>query len=133
MSGNQSAGASPSSGSGRRSIRGLATALTVLLCVIAAIELIAAMTLFYRSSLLFDAAEGDLPGASEADAVDAGVAGSVVLHALLALATGVVFIVWQYRHAKNAEILGQSGGLRAGWAIGGLVLPLPHLVLAAIH
>ena len=145
MSGNQSAGASPSpwgnpavayyppSGSGRRSIRGLATALTVLLCVIAAIELIAAMTLFYRSSLLFDAAEGDLPGASEADAVDAGVAASVVLHVLLALATGVVFIVWQYRHAKNAEILGQSGGLRAGWAIGGWFIPLANLVLPAIQ
>ena len=145
MSGNQSADASPSPwgdpavayypppGSGRRSLRGLATALTVLLCIIAAVELIAAIVLFYRSSLLFDAADGDFPGSSEADAVDAGVTASVVLHILLALAIGVVFIVWQYRHARNAEILGQSRGLGAGWAIGGWFVPLANLVLPAVQ
>jgi hypothetical protein len=145
MSGNQPAGPSPSPwgnpavahypppGSGRRSLRGLATALTVLLCIIAAVELIAAIILFYRSSLLFDAADGDFPGSSEADAVDAGVAASVVLHILLALAIGVVFIVWQYRHAKNAENLGQSGGLGAGWAIGGWFVPFANLVLPAVQ
>jgi hypothetical protein len=107
--------------------------LTVLLCIIAAVELIAAIVLFYRSSLLFDAADGDFPGSSEADAVDAGVTASVVLHILLALAIGVVFIVWQYRHARNAEILGQSRGLGAGWAIGGWFVPLANLVLPAVQ
>ena len=143
MSGTQPAGSGPSwgnpavayppPGSGRRSLRGLATALTVLLCIIAAVELIAAIVLFYRSSLLFDAADGDFPGRSEADAVDAGVTASVVLHILLVLAIGVVFIVWQYRHAKNAEILGQSRGLGAGWAIGGWFVPLANLVLPAVQ
>ena len=144
MSANQPAGGGPSwenpavasyppPGSGRRSLRGLATALTVLLCIIAAVELIAAIVLFYRSSLLFDAADGDFPGSSEADAVDAGVTASVVLHILLALAIAVVFIVWQYRHAKNAQFLGQSRGLGPGWAIGGWFVPLANLVLPAVQ
>jgi hypothetical protein len=144
MSANQPAGGGPSwenpavasyppPGSGRRSLRGLATALTVLLCIIAAVELIAAIVLFYRSSLLFDAADGDFPDSSEADAVDAGVTASVVLHILLALAIGIVFIVWQYRHAKNAQVLGQSRGLGPGWAIGGWFVPLANLVLPAVQ
>jgi hypothetical protein len=105
----------------------------VLLCIITAVELIAAIVLFYRSSLLFDAVDGDFPGSSEADAVDAGVAASVVLHLLLALAIGVVFIVWQYRHAKNAQLLGQSRGLGPGWAIGGWFVPLANLMLPAVQ
>ena len=145
MGGNQPAGASPSPwgnpavphypppGMGPRSLGGLATALTVLLCIIAAIELIAAIVLFYRSSLLFDAADGDFPGSSEADAVDAGVAVTTALHTLLFLATAVVFIVWQYRHAKNAGLLGRRSGLGAGWAIGGWFIPLANLVLPAVQ
>ena len=107
--------------------------MTVLLCIIAAVQLIAAIVLFYRSSLLFDAADGDFPGSSEADSADAGVAATTALHALLYLAIAVVFIVWQYRHAKNAELLGRRGGLGAGWAIGGWFIPLANLLLPAVQ
>ncbi len=123
----------PPSATTRKSLRGLATALTVLLCIVAVVELIAAIVLFYRSSLLFGAADGEFPGNSEAESADAGVAATTALHSLLYLAIAVVFIVWQYRHAKNAELLGRRGGLGAGWAIGGWFVPLANFVLPAVQ
>ena len=44
-------------------------------------------------------------------------------------AIGVVFIIWQFRHAKNAQVLGARGGLGPGWAIGGWFIPLANYVL----
>jgi hypothetical protein len=116
-----------------RTLQGLATALLVLLCIIAAIELIGAFVLFYRSSILFDAAEGELPGQSEADAVDGAVAATTIVHMLLYLAIAAVFIIWQYRHAKNAKLIGPHGGLSPGWAIGGWFIPFANFVLPGVQ
>jgi hypothetical protein len=44
-----------------------------------------------------------------------------------------LFITWQYRHAKNARLLGQQGGLGPGWAVGGWFIPLANFVLPAVQ
>ncbi len=43
------------------------------------------------------------------------------------------FIVWQFRHAKNARALGERGGLGPGWAIGGWFVPLANFVLPGVQ
>ncbi len=45
----------------------------------------------------------------------------------------MVFIIWQFRHAKNAQVLGAYGGLGPGWAIGGWFVPFANYVLPAMQ
>jgi hypothetical protein len=61
------------------------------------------------------------------DADDAVSVASVVVLALV-IATGVVFIIWQWRTAKNAEALGRTGARYGpGWSIGGWFIPIGNL------
>jgi hypothetical protein len=114
------------------SLRGLATALTVLLLIVAGLLLGNAAALFYRASLLTGAAEGRAYTAAQADVADGAVATTGLLYVALAIATAVVFIVWQFRHARNARVLG-ARGLGPGWAIGGWFIPVGNLVLPAVQ
>jgi len=116
-----------------RPLAGLATALTVLLALAAIVELAAAAAFFNRASLLQDASNGIFPGIDEGTAADDRVAGMVILHVIAFLATAVVFIIWQYRHAKNAQLLGAREGLGPGWAIGGWFVPFANYVLPAMQ
>jgi hypothetical protein len=111
-------------------LNGLATALTVLLVLTMLAALAAAAALFNRASLLDDLFSTSFQEVQDAD--DA-VAGTIVLFALLFVATGIVWIVWQFRHAKNARLLGQSDGLGPGWAIGGWFIPFGNLVLPQLQ
>lgn len=114
---------------------GLAVALQVLFLVGIAGEVGAAMARFDRASLLDDVARGSggfselqrLSGADDAVALLSG------LHGLVLLVTGIVFVVWQFRHAKNAQVLGARGGLGPGWAVGGWFVPLGNLVLPMVQ
>lgn len=45
------------------------------------------------------------------------------------LATGVVFIIWQYRLARNAQDLRGPLGLGPGWAIGAWFIPIANLFM----
>ncbi len=63
------------------------------------------------------------------DAVGAGVG----FFGLVALAIAVVFIIWQFRHAKNAERLAGPLPLGPGWAIGGWFIPLGNYVLPQLQ
>lgn len=117
----------------RRSLRGLVQALTVLFSVMAVILLINAGGLFYRAHLFAEAAHGRFYTYDQAAAADTIVDITTVLFYLLFVAIGVVFIIWQYRHAKNASALGARGGLVPGWAIGGWFIPLANLVLPAVQ
>ncbi len=116
-----------------RSLRGLATALLVLLCIIAAVDLAGAIAWFYRADLLADAAAGNFATDRAANAADAAVGVTIVSHLLLYVATAVVFIIWQYRHAKNAVNLGRFRGLAPGWAIGGWFVPFANFVLPGVQ
>lgn len=114
-----------------RSLKGLAVALLVLFVLIALVDIAGAGALFNRASILDDFAHGQFPTFSEVDDADSAVAATFGLHLVLVVALAAVFITWQWRHAKNAEVLGARGGLGPGWAIGGWFIPLANLVLPA--
>ena len=117
-----------------RSLKGLSVALTVLFALVALVDIGAAVSRNNRAGLLddivdnpFSVAEQEILDADDAVAAFAG------LHILLAIALFVVVIIWQFRHAKNAEVLGVRGGLGPGWAIGGWFIPVANLVLPAVQ
>ncbi|MGH8827681.1 MAG: DUF4328 domain-containing protein [Jiangellaceae bacterium] len=114
-------------------VGGLATALTVLLAIIAALAALIAVVLLYRASLLRGVLDGTTLDQQAAQSVDAVVTVLNVLYLVLYLAIGVVFITWQYRHGKNARLLGQERGLGPGWAIGGWFIPIANYVLPAMQ
>ncbi len=117
----------------RRSLGGLVVALTVLLTVIALVCLLNAGAYFYRAGQFEDAAGGRFVPDEEANAADAAVLGTGGFLQLLYIATGIVFIIWQFGHAKNARTLGATGGLGPKWAIGGWLIPLANLVLPPLQ
>lgn len=116
-----------------RSLAGLATALTVLLALVALVELWTAQALLRRAGLFDDAANGILVGFEEGTDADDRVRAGLLGHFFGFVAIAVVFITWQFRHAKNAEVLGARGGLGPGWAIGGWFVPLGNYVLPAVQ
>lgn len=116
-------------------LRGLSTALTVLLALAGVAALLLAGAMFNRASVSADLA----PFISTPDVLQrhddatGTFAGMLVLYVLLVLAAGVVFIVWQFRHAANAQARRGSLGLGPGWAIGGWFIPVANYVLPAIQ
>jgi hypothetical protein len=116
-----------------RSLRGLVTALTVMFVLVVLVELFGVSAMFNRAGLLDDAANGEFPSFEAIDDADSRVAAAMAFHIFSVLAVGIVFIVWQFRHAKNAEALGARGGLGPGWAIGGWFVPIANYVLPAMQ
>jgi hypothetical protein len=116
-----------------QSLKGLSVALTVLLIIMALITVGAAGALFNRASLIDDLLGSSPPSFSEMEDADDLVAGSLLAYFLFFVAVAVVFIIWQFRHAKNAESLGFRGGLGPGWAIGGWFIPFANFVLPGMQ
>jgi hypothetical protein len=114
-------GYAPGAGGRAKPVKGLATAVSVLLAVTAAAALLLALAFFNRASLLDDPFGASFEELQDAD--DAAAAGAGIL-LLSLLVTGITWIVWQHRHAKNARALGQTDGLGPGWAIGGWFNPI---------
>ena len=113
-----------------RQLRGIATALQILLVIAGLSSLFVAGALANRVSVLEDGRFSDFQEVSDADDLAAGAA---VLYLLALLATGIVWIIWQFRHAKNAEVLGKRDGLGAGWAIGAWFIPIGGAVLGPLQ
>jgi hypothetical protein len=117
-----------------QSLRGLTTALTVMLGAMALVNvanLLANVQL--RSRWLEVTGDGQITG-SLADLYDVSrledrANGLTVLGAVGALATGIVFIIWLFKARSNIEPLGERGGLATGWAIGGWFIPCASWVL----
>jgi hypothetical protein len=114
-------------------LKGLTTAVVVLLAVTGLVALWATVALFHRASVASDFTP--LGGVSLQDLQDADsqVSGSVGLFGVLLIATGVLWIVWQFRFATNARALRGSYGLAPGWAIGGWFIPIGNLVLPQLQ
>lgn len=114
---------------------GLRTALTVLLAVIAAASVLSIAAYAGRIGYVGDVIDSGSIDRQRAEDVDAFVALAVILWVLVFLATAVVFIVWQYRHAKNTRALGHEhvGVSKPGWSIGGWFIPLANLVIPALN
>ena len=119
-----------------RSLKGLSVALTVLFAIVALVDVGAAVARNNRAGLLDDLVSDSFGfGVSEQEILDADDAVALFsgLHILLAIGIFVVIIIWQFRHAKNAEALGVRGGLGPGWAIGGWFIPVANFVLPAVQ
>lgn len=119
-----------------RSLKGLSVALLVLLILVALTEVGAAAARSNRAGLLDELSGspfGSAVSVSEMSDADDAVAAFSGIHVLLLLAAGIVFIIWQFRHAKNAEVLGARGGLGPGWAVGGWFIPIANLVLPTVQ
>lgn len=114
-------------------LRPLATALTVLFCVIGLVVLAVALMLFFRGWLVAKTIDGPMMSATTANAVDTTVTVLVTLQLVLTVAVATVFIVWQVRHARNAQVLGFRGELGPGWAVGGWFLPGANFVIPAVQ
>jgi hypothetical protein len=116
----------------RKSLNGLTVALTVLLSIMALACALSAPALFFRSGIFANAADGRFAKEEQASLADAAVFATAAVILVLYVPIGIVFIIWQYRHAKNAWLLAPRG-LAPGWAIGGWFIPIANLVLPAVQ
>uniref|UniRef100_A0AAU2JJP0 DUF4328 domain-containing protein n=1 Tax=Streptomyces sp. NBC_00049 TaxID=2903617 RepID=A0AAU2JJP0_9ACTN len=114
-----------------RSPQGLATALTVLLSVAAAINLLSAGVNAFTWSLMKDLlADPDTVAESTLDTSDVltGLASGFQL--LTLIGTGVVFIIWFHRVRVNGEIFRPDVFTQGrGWAIGAWFVPVGNLFM----
>lgn len=127
--------AAPGAHSWWRPLERLRTTLVVLLGCSAAAWVAVVVALFNRLDVIDEIAAGRfgfdlLQRANQADdAVDASAGVALVL----AVATAVLFIVWQWRCAKNAEILGHDRPrFGAGWSVGGWFIPFANFVIPVL-
>ncbi len=110
---------------------GLATAVSVLLGFAALASLVYAFPYFDRGDVLDALRDRPLPPlmVNVVDNAGEAVARWLIIPLVLSVATGIVFILWQHRHATNAVALGGQLSLGPGWAIAGWFLPVANLVV----
>jgi Domain of unknown function (DUF4328) len=113
---------------------GLGIATTILLGIMAFLALIVAFAQFNEYSVVDDII-GTTGDSSIGDLIDADDArlGTLGIFYLGWIATGIVFVIWQYRHSRNAQSLAGPGGLGPPWAIAGWFIPVAGLVLPGIE
>ena len=115
-----------------QSTRGLATALTIVLAITSLTGIFVAIAFFHRASLVDDTNRVFF-NLNEVNDADSTVSGAVAFFMLGLLATGVLWIIWHFRYAKNAELLRGKTGLPSGWAIGGWFVPFGNFVLPQLQ
>jgi uncharacterized protein DUF4328/uncharacterized protein DUF2510 len=121
-----------------RSLRGLATALTVTLWTTAGVAVLGVIAHANRVSVVDDVLDarklGDFVDAQgRADDADAFVGVVTFLMILLSLTIFVLLIIWMWRVAKNAEVLGRTEPRwKPGWTIGGWFIPFANLVIPVL-
>jgi hypothetical protein len=118
-----------------RSLEGLRTALVVLFACTAAASVAVVFAVVNRLGVINDVEAGQIgfdivQRANDADdAVDLAAGLALVL----ALGTAVVLIIWQWRCAKNAELLGRDHPrFGPGWSIGAWFIPLANFVIPVL-
>lgn len=113
-----------------RSPLGLANALTALLGLVIAIDLLAIGADINLYATAGTWSPDDLAAVSEAGPADGLVALATVLQGIGLVATAVVFIIWFFRVRSNGEVFSPSGFDKGrGWAIGGWFIPVGNLVI----
>lgn len=113
-----------------RSPLGLATAVTVLLSLVIAADVLAIVAEAGRYALGGTAVAGELAAVDQSALTrsDLWTGITAVLQGLALVATGVVFIVWFHRVRSNGEVFTPNGFDKSrGWAIGGWFIPLGNL------
>ncbi|HEX4822317.1 MAG TPA: DUF4328 domain-containing protein [Acidimicrobiales bacterium] len=115
-----------------QSTKGLSTALVILLAITSLTGIFVAIAFFHRASLVDDTNRVFFNLKEVSDADDQ-VSAAVAIFMLGLLATGVVWIIWQFRYSKNAELLRGNFGLPSGWAIGGWFVPIGNFALPQLQ
>ncbi len=118
-----------------RSLRGLTTALTVLLWLAAADALFGIIAYVNRLSVLNDIINGTFDSNLAQRASDSRdmLNAATTIMALLSLAIFVLVIIWMVRAMKNNEALGRvNPRLSPGWGIGGWFIPLANFVIPVL-
>jgi hypothetical protein len=108
-----------------RSVNGLGTAVSILICVIVLARAVLAASEWYTYKVVKDYVEGRVKDPDRLDRADFvwSLAGSGLM--LAVLAAGVVFIVWLWRARGNAELFCYGRHRRGrGWVIGGWFCPV---------
>ncbi len=134
LGGQQQPTGPPSASSPVGSVSGLAQAASLLLVVMAVVCVVGAGASVQRVGLYDDVLDLS-QDITRDDFVDSEkwVLGGFIAYFIGQLVTGVVFICWQYRHARNAQALGGRSGLSPGWAIGGWFVPIAYGVVPGIE
>jgi Domain of unknown function (DUF4328) len=114
-------------------LKGLTTAVVVLLAVTGLAAIWAAIAFFHRASVINDFSSFTGTSVSDVSDADSQVSGGGGLLQFGILATAVLWIIWQFRFAKNAEAIRGNYGLASGWAIGGWFIPLGNFVLPELQ
>ena len=123
-------GLGPGNATRWRSLDGLRTALVVLLGCSAAASLAVVVAILNRIDVINDVEAGRITFdlAQRANDADDAVETAASVALVLAIAATVVFIIWQWRCAKNAELLGRDHPtLRTGLEHRRLVHPVRQL------
>jgi hypothetical protein len=113
-----------------RSPLGLATAVTVLLSLVIAIDVFAIAADVNLYSLMGTAVSNGLAAVdhSAAQRSDVLMGAAAALQLLALMATCVVFVVWFHRVRTNGEVFSPNGFDKGrGWAIGGWFIPIGNL------
>ncbi|MEY2460078.1 MAG: hypothetical protein QOG30_1908 [Acidimicrobiaceae bacterium] len=114
-------------------LKGLATAVAVLVGLTGLVAVWAAIALFHRASVASDFTGFGGVTLQDLRDADSQVSGAVGLLGFALIATGVVWVIWQFRFATNARALRGDYGLAPGWAIGGWFIPLGNFVLPQLQ
>jgi hypothetical protein len=119
-----------------RSIRGLATTLTLLFIAIVPLNvwvILTQLSLTDQLDRVWDgqAVFGSFSDIERLDRLERRANALAVLDIGATIGIGVVFIVWFWRARKNIERFGARPSRGAGWAIGAWFVPCANLVLPA--
>jgi hypothetical protein len=98
----------------------------VLLGLSALVAIVAALAFLNRAGLVDDIGNASF---SELQDADSRAGGGIAFFFLAYAATGICWVIWQFRHGKAAQALGRNDGLGPGWAIGGWFVPIGNWFL----
>jgi hypothetical protein len=114
-----------------RDVRGLAVVLVAAFGVMVCVAVVLAVALANRISVVQDFKAGRFDDViARASDADDFVDGAAPFYALTQLVIAVLFIVWQYRVAKNNEALErQHPRFTPGWSIGAWFIPVANFVI----
>lgn len=108
-----------------RSVNGLGTAVSILICVVVLARAVLAASDWYTYKVVKDYVEGPVKDPDRLDRADQFWNLAVDGFLLALLAASVVFIVWLWRARGNAELFCYGQHRRGrGWVIGGWFCPV---------
>jgi Domain of unknown function (DUF4328) len=107
------------------SVRGLGTAASTLIGLVALAGALFAATDWYTYRVVKDYVEGPVQDPDRLDHADLIAGAAAIGFQLALLAAGVVFVVWLWRVRRNAELFCQARHRRRrGWVIGAWFCPI---------